>query len=302
MKKDTLPLKHQYMLAKFFKVNLETNNIMNTNVISNYSKLKRSLFFLPIFLLLATVLFLYSEDALNIDGYVQIQRNCFFFINSKLSQFPNTIYNLTQLGDALIFLSLLSILILYVPKIWEALLSASLVSALFSNVLKNIFAVPRPAASFDNTTFTIIGKTLSGHNSLPSGHSITVFTVLTVLMFAFMPKKAFNKMVWFFILIIIGLLLVFTRVGVGAHYPLDVTVGSIVGYVSGLLGILISQKYKIWNWINHKKYYPIFIVLFLICCVVLINKISKENLIIFYLSLISLVISLYKIIYVYVKK
>jgi membrane-associated phospholipid phosphatase len=290
------------MLTKFFKVNLETNNIMNTNVISNFSKLKRSLFFLPLFFLFSIVLFLYNQNALSIDGYVQIQRNYFFFINSELSQFPNTIYNLTQLGDALIFLSLLSILILYVPKMWEALLSASLVSALFSNILKNIFAVPRPAAMFDNDSFVIIGKTLTGHNSLPSGHSITVFTILTVMMFAFIPKKAYYKMLWFLLIVSIGLILVFTRVGVGAHYPLDVTVGSIFGYISGLVGIFISRKYKIWNWINHKKFYPIFILLFLICCIVLISKISKESLIIFYLTLTSLVVSLYKIIYVYVKK
>lgn len=88
--------------------------------------------------------------------------------------------------------------VLYAPKMWEALLSGSLVSLVFCSLLKNIFAVPRPAAIFDNEGFTIIGRRLSGCTSLPSGHSITVFTVLTVLMFALMPKRLWYKMGWIF--------------------------------------------------------------------------------------------------------
>ena len=284
------------------KVNLETKNILNEKVIANFSKLKLSLFILPLFLLSVIVLFLYSQDALSVEKYVAIQKNCFYFLNSKLSQFPNIIYNLTQIGDALIFLSLLTLFILYAPKIWEALLSASIVSAVFSSVLKDLFLVPRPAAAFDNSSFVIIGRALPGHSSLPSGHSITIFTVLTVLLFAFMPKKLNYKILWSFLITSIGLVLVFTRVGVGAHHPLDVIVGGIVGYISGLIGIFFNQKYKIWSWINTKKSYPFFIVLFLVCSIIVITKIINENLIIYYLSLISLIVSLYQITYVYFKK
>lgn len=275
---------------------------MNTNVADNYSKLKLFLFFLPLFLLIIIVFFLYNNDSLSVDKYIQIQKDSFFLINSKLSQFPNTLHNLTQFGDALIFLSCLSIFIVYAPKIWESLLSASLVSAIFSYLLKRMFLVPRPPAVFDENSFFIIGKKLSGSFSLPSGHSITVFTTLTVLLFAFMPKKLNYKILWISFILIIGLILVFTRVGVGAHYPLDVIVGSIIGYISGLTGIFISQKYKIWAWINNKKYYPIFIVLFLFCCVIMVIKIIDENLIVFYFSLISLIITLYKFIKIYVSQ
>jgi membrane-associated phospholipid phosphatase len=275
---------------------------INDTVIANYSKLNFNLFLLPLFLLLSIFLFLYYQDALSVEKYVQIQKNWFLFINSELSKFPATIYNLTQIGDALIFLSFLTILIIYAPKVWEALFSATIASAIFSSGLKNLFSVPRPAEIFDNEIFVIIGRRLPGFSSLPSGHSITTFTIITVLLFAFMPKKLSYKMLWCFLLICFGLMVVSTRVGVGAHHPIDVITGSIIGFLCGLIGIFISRKYKIWNWINNKKLYPIFIALFLVCCVVLINKISKENLMIFYLSLISLIVSLYKIIYVYIKK
>ena len=191
---------------------------------------------------------------------------------------------------------------MYAPKIWESLISASIVSAVFSCVLKNLFLIPRPAAAFDNKSFKIIGKTLLGHSSLPSGHSITIFTVLTVLLFAFMPKKINYKILWYFFIISSGLILVFTRVGVGAHHPLDVILGAIFGYISGLIGIFICRKYKIGSWVNNKKYYPIFILLFLICSIIILTRIINENLIIYYFAFVSLIVSLYKISYVYIKK
>ena len=290
------------MLSKFIVFNPETRNRINSNVTANYSRLKVSLLFTPLLLLSAIAVFLYSKNSLSTAGYLSIQKDLFYFINSKLSLFPEVIYNLTQLGDALIFMSLLSVFLLYAPKLWESLLSASIVSALLSNLLKNLFSIPRPAAVYDSNTFVIIGQKLVGHSSLPSGHSITIFTVLTVLLFAFMPKKLNVKFIWFFSILSVGLLLVLTRVGVGAHHPLDTLTGSLIGYISGVLGIFISRKYKIWNWVHNEKYYPIFMALFFICSVIMINKISNENLFIFYITLISLIVSLFKISYVYIKK
>ena len=80
---------------------------------------------------------------------------------------------------------------------------------------------------------------------------ITVFTTLTILLFAFMPQKLKYKILLVFFIITTGLIIVFTGVGVEAHYPLDVIIGSIIGYISGLIGIFISRKYKFWTWINN---------------------------------------------------
>lgn len=275
---------------------------MNSNVIYNYSRLRFTLFFLPILFLTAIILFLYSQNALSVSEYINCQKNSFYFINYHLGHYPRLQYNLTQFGDALIFLSFLSILILYAPKVWEALFSGLLLSLILSCSLKNIFAVPRPAVVFNNDSFFIVGKAVCGHNSLPSGHSITVFTVLTVLLFGFMPKKLKIKIPWISSIFIIGFILAFTRVGVGAHYPIDVIIGSIIGYISGLLGIFISRKYKIWNWIGNIKFYPILILLFLICAIMLITRLLNENLMVYYYAFISLAFSIYKIIQVYVKK
>jgi len=276
--------------------------ISNNRVIDNFSKIKKRIFIFPTLFLLIIILTLYYNDSLKINNYIQFQKNCFFYFNSKLSEYPNALINLTQVGNELILLSFLSIFFVYAPNLWDSLISASLVSAVISFLLKRFFAVPRPAAVFDHNNFNIIGETLSGKTSLPSGHAITVFTVFTVLLFAFMPKYQKLKSLWYLLFMISGLILVFTRVGVGAHYPLDVIIGSIIGYLSGLTGIFISRKYKIWNWIENKKYYPFFMILFLTGIIVLVSKIIANNLIIFYLALLFLSYSFIKIINLYVKK
>ncbi|MFK8268786.1 phosphatase PAP2 family protein [Capnocytophaga cynodegmi] len=274
---------------------------MNDYITDNYKKVSFYLLLLPIFIISAIIGLLYSQNALNVMGYVNIQKNIFYFLNGKLSQFPILEDNLTQIGDAFIGMSLLSILIIYTPKMWEVLLSASLVSLVFSKTFKEIFDIPRPATIFDNDSFNIIGETLVGYSSLPSGHSITTFTLLTVCMFAFAPKKRTYRYLWFVCLVLLGLLIAFTRVGVGAHHPFDVIIGSTFGFISGLLGIFITRKYKMWTWIANRKFYPIFIVIFLGCLIVIITKIIDKNLFVFYLTLLSLIVSLFIITKSYVQ-
>jgi membrane-associated phospholipid phosphatase len=83
-----------------------------------------------------------------------------------------------------------------------------------------------------------------------------------------MPKKLNYKIIWIAAFTFAGLMIAFTRVGVGAHYPLDVIVGGVLGYLSGILGIFINQKYKTWTWISDKRYYPVFMIVIAICSIV----------------------------------
>lgn len=273
---------------------------MNQSVLANYARVKTSLLYLPIGLLLLMVVFLYTQHALNIDDYRQIQKGTFFFLNGALGHFPTTIDNLTQIGDGLVFFALFSILIIYASETLGAMVYALLATTVFANIFKWLFAVPRPAATFDNDKFIIIGQTLRGHNSFPSGHSITIFALLTVLMFAFLPKAKKHQLLWFFIFILAGLLLVSTRVGVGAHYPLDVLTGSLLGYIAGLTGIYLNRNFRMWDWMGNQKYYPFFIILLLVCAGVMAGKIMNRHLPIHYLALVCSLISLFFIIRYYV--
>lgn len=282
--------------------NYTHSSILNGNVCSNFNNLKTIIFILPLLILSGVILYLAVNQSLNINGYIAVQKDYFYSINKFLGQYPILQTNLTQLGDGLICLSLLSFFIVFAPKIWEAVVTSFLISLLLTVFLKKNLKVPRPAAVFDSDSFYIIGRKLEGMNSCPSGHSITMFIVLSTLMFAFMPRTFKFKIIWIGLLFLIGLKLVLTRVGVGAHYPLDTIIGAILGYLTALLGIFISRRYKLFQWMNNKNIYPLFIVVFIAGSLILINKIAKEQLIVFYIALICLIISIYKITIVYVKK
>lgn len=275
---------------------------MNKTVIDNFSKMKLSIFFLPLFLLFTIFIYLYFNNGLDRETYTACQKEWFLFLNKKLSAYPSLMYNATQLGDGLIILSLLTVSVIYVPRIWGTLIIAVIISGIITSVLKKIFSIKRPAAAFVHENFTVIGERLTGHNSFPSGHSITTFTVLTVILFAFMPKGLLRRFIWSFCICAIGFMIISTRIAVGAHLPFDVLTGAVLGYISAISGILINQKYNIWNWISNRKFYPIFILLFLVSSGVIISKILETNLAVFYLALISLFISLFIITKIYVKK
>lgn len=279
------------------------NSNLNNRVAYNFFNVKLYLLipsFILLFLLFSFINYKGGEFTIT---YVNIQKDLFFYLNHSLSKFPNLQFNLTQLGDVLVFFPLVAFFIVNTPKLWEALLTSSIISLLVSFILKKLFAVPRPAAMFDNDSFVIIGKTLSGQTSFPSGHSIATFIVITTLLFAFMPKKSMHKIIWSSCIILLGLIISFSRVGVGAHYPLDVLFGSAIGYIVAILGIKFNNKMNWLSCIKNKKYYPVFILILIIWAVLITKKILENNLLIFYVSLVSLVITLSLIIRLsYVKK
>lgn len=279
---------------------------MNKMITLNFDKINFSIIYLPIILLFLIFIFFYINNAISIEHSLELQKELFLKINHRFSNHPNilnnlALYNFTQFGDAFTLMSFLTIFIIYAPKLWKGLITSSLISFVFCFSLKKLFKYPRPAAVFDNESFTIVGKTLTAQNSLPSGHSITVFVIFTIILYAFMPQNQLKKIVWTLFILFFGLFLASTRIGVGAHFPLDIAVGSIVGYICGVMGIIINNKFNLWRCISNQKHYPYIILILLISIIITSIKIINQGLFVYYLSLISLFISLVLIIKHYVK-
>jgi len=98
----------------------------------------------------------------------------------------------------------------------------ALPSTLVLILLKRLIDRPRPAAIFGEH-IQIAGTEILNHFSFPSGHAFTAFCLLGLLL-------AFNKQ-WGLLFLPLACLIGFSRIYIGAHFPLDVCVGSIIGFV-----------------------------------------------------------------------
>jgi len=137
----------------------------------------------------------------------------------------------TWLGDG--FLAAAVVILLLVLRRWGQacqLLAAFLLSALFAQILKNVFSLPRPREFFPpgEYLYFIPGITLNGHASFPSGHSTSVFTMATMLAI-FEPNKRLNI---FYLLVAVAV--GYSRIYLGQHFLPDVLMGSFLGVMTAI--------------------------------------------------------------------
>ena len=132
----------------------------------------------------------------------------------------------TQFGEGGAALLILLVLTRFSQEGTALALKVYLLGSLVSPLLKSGFAYPRPLSQFDPGMLHTIGQPPSGPNSMPSGHSMTVFATLAVLTVAFSLHK---KIPWMAVLSTCAVLVGVSRVMVGAHWPADVLAGAGVG-------------------------------------------------------------------------
>lgn len=109
-----------------------------------------------------------------------------------------------------------------------ALLSTHLVNNLF---LKELVNRPRPYETIDAVRLLLPPQ---AETSFPSGHSATAFGSAFVLV---IREKAWIR----YSALTAAILMAFSRVYVGVHYPIDIIVGSLVGTIVASLVCLSAQ-------------------------------------------------------------
>lgn len=142
----------------------------------------------------------------------------------------------TQLGDLGSMWIILSILMLLHPKTRRAgftALVALLVGLLCTNVvLKHLVSRPRPYVTLSALTPLLI---YTDPNSFPSGHTCAAFAAAGAW-FRTLPRK------WMRITgIVLAVLMAFSRLYVGVHYPLDVLAGAAIGLLSAFCALRIVR-------------------------------------------------------------
>lgn len=179
----------------------------------------------------------------------------FFFINHNLQNpiFDAVLPLITHLGGFVWMLIIVIALLIYahfknretLERVAILALCALLFADLITYALKLIVQVPRPYHTFDNVRLLVYGDDIF---AFPSGHATSTAAVITVFVLKIreLIKQHYN--IARIILMLFALVIMFSRIYCGAHYPFDVLVGLIVGIV----GALVVNKYenKILNKIN----------------------------------------------------
>ena len=143
---------------------------------------------------------------------------------------------ITRLGDAGIIWIILTVLLLIIPKTRKTgviMMAALLVDVLLCNVLiKNLVARTRPYEVVDGLKLLIEKQS---DYSFPSGHTGSSFASAIVL-WKELPKK-YGVMA-----LIVAVLIAYSRLYVGVHYPSDVLAGVVIGTVLALVSVWLVKK------------------------------------------------------------
>ena len=102
------------------------------------------------------------------------------------------------------------------------------------NILKEIFARQRPCHVLNELSYI---ANCSNSFSFPSNHASNIFTAATFISLVFRKTPATIGIAYTF-----ALLVCYSRVYLGAHYPFDVLAGAIFGGLMGFLGYKVYQK------------------------------------------------------------
>ena len=158
----------------------------------------------------------------------------FSLINSHHALFFDRFFMLvTWLGDGWVVIPVVgAVLIIFTPRsiLARTLLIAAIAGTLTgvcNTQIKRIIARPRPLVYFAASSATgdsgqvhVLGERLR-QNSFPSGHTATAFAAATIV-FLLLKRK-------FFLVFIPAFIVAYSRVYVGAHFPLDIAGGALLG-------------------------------------------------------------------------
>ena len=103
--------------------------------------------------------------------------------------------------------------------------------------IKEIVGRFRPFMSMESTRL-LIGAGAS--YSFPSGHASSMFSAVLVIIWRHRKQKIVS-----FCLLVLALLVAYSRIYVGVHYPVDVLAGILVGIFAGIICLLIHSRYPI---------------------------------------------------------
>lgn len=166
----------------------------------------------------------------------------FMALNRGAAVLPDVVWSwLTLMGTGACAYAVVAPTLKNTPRLMASALLTGAFAGIFTHALKPLFDAGRPAAVLDPSQIHIIGETLT-RNSFPSGHATTAFAFAATLVFFSRRPALFAA-----VLLPIAALVAFSRIAVGAHWPLDILVGAAGGWLSGVAGEALSRRWLVWQ-------------------------------------------------------
>jgi len=163
----------------------------------------------------------------------------FYWLNQQGSYLPATLWALISFcGDGLPVFVVSILLARKFPRLPMTVFIAVVLGVLLTHGLKDLADIDRPLYVLPLESFHYTGIELYGY-SFPSGHSITAFLFATLL------ANLFTQPRWKIALFLCATVIALSRVMVGAHWPLDIFGGALLGVCCGWVGIYAENK---WQW------------------------------------------------------
>lgn len=145
----------------------------------------------------------------------------------------------TFCGDTLLVLVSVAPFARRHPQVLWSLALAAVLGALVVFGLKPLVHAARPPAVLGADLLHVIGPTLRGHNSFPSGHALTAFTLAGVWALHLRTPLATS------LLFAAAALVALSRVMVGVHWPVDILAGAAAGWLCAWAGTAWAGR---WDW------------------------------------------------------
>ena len=201
----------------------------------NFNLYKRFLFSLIISFVLALIVFWLS--------YCVGKNEFFLLLNSNLGKAPDYFFRyLTNLGDGLMWIYWLIVILRKRKELLPLIISSFIFTTIFTQIFK-YFILPsekRPSSAITDISqmHFVEGVTLHSFHSFPSGHTATAFTFLLLIA---LTVKRLDVLILSFI---VALLIAYSRIYLGQHFPLDIGGGIIVSICSVSLSVFVQKWFE----------------------------------------------------------
>ena len=178
----------------------------------------------------------------------------FYWLNQKFSYANDGVWtHLSLLADGqFMILFVLPFLGRRPDIVWQYMLAAML-SAVYVPGMKKLFSELRPPAVLLENSFHVIGPALQ-NNAFPSGHTTAAFVLAGLVCLQRIDVSIK------FAALILAILVGFSRIANGVHWPLDVLGGALGGWLIALGAVWLSQHWHGGLNIKVQRAFALFVV------------------------------------------